>query len=64
MKKYFTKKDFLNFLGLDLTGGRYDTPDHQLFSTLLDEHNNDFRNSNAKVVSPMQGMISFLAPRQ
>jgi len=41
--------------GLDLTGGRYDTPDHQLFSTLLNEHNNDFRNSNAKVVSPMQG---------
>ena len=51
---------FLKFLGLDLTGGRYDTPDHQLFSTLLNEHNNDFRNSNAKVVSPMQGMIGVI----
>ena len=35
--------------GLDLTGGRYDTPDHELFKTLLNEHNGDFRNSNAKV---------------
>jgi len=41
--------------GLDLTGGRYDTPNHELFSTLLVEHDGDFRNSNAKVVSPQQG---------
>jgi len=41
--------------GLDLTGGRYDTPDFELFSTLLDEHNGDFRNSNAKSVPPEQG---------
>jgi len=34
--------------GLDLTGGRYDTPRHELFSTLLYEHDGDFRNSNAK----------------
>ena len=27
--------------GLDLTGGRYDTPDHELFKTLLAEHGND-----------------------
>ena len=27
--------------GLDLTGGRYDTPDHELFKTLLTEHGND-----------------------
>ena len=41
--------------GLDLTGGRYDTPNHELFKTLLDEHDGDFRNSNAKVVNPHQG---------
>ncbi len=41
--------------GLDLTGGRYDTPDHELFKTLLNEHDGDFRNSNAKMLSPYQG---------
>jgi phospholipase D1/2 len=41
--------------GLDLTGGRYDTPNHELYSTLLTEHENDFRNSNAKSVPPTQG---------
>ena len=41
--------------GLDLTGGRYDTPEFPLFSTLLREHYLDFRNSNAKSVPPMQG---------
>jgi phospholipase D1/2 len=41
--------------GLDLTGGRYDTPSHELFKTLLNEHDGDFRNSNAKMVSPHQG---------
>jgi len=41
--------------GLDLTGGRWDTPDHQLYSTLLNEHEGDFRNSNAKSVPPEQG---------
>ena len=30
--------------GLDLTGGRFDTPEHPLFRTLVHEHNNDFRN--------------------
>merc|ERR1719277_2644352 len=34
--------------GLDLTGGRYDTPEHELFSTLRTDHSGDFRNSNAK----------------
>ena len=29
--------------GLDLTGGRYDTPNHELFKTLLNEHYGDFR---------------------
>jgi len=41
--------------GLDLTGGRWDTPCHELYSTLLDEHLGDFRNSNAKTVPPEQG---------
>ena len=41
--------------GLDLTGGRWDTPSHELFSTLLNEHLDDFRNSNAKSVPPEQG---------
>lgn len=40
--------------GLDLTGGRYDTPEFSLFSSLLNEHYGDFRNKNAKV-SPEQG---------
>jgi len=34
--------------GLDLTGGRYDTPEHEIFSTLKTDHAGDFRNSNAK----------------
>ena len=41
--------------GLDLTGGRWDTPDHPLFETLLDEHCDDFRNSNAKSIPPDEG---------
>ena len=41
--------------GLDLTGGRWDTPCHELYSTLLDEHLDDFRNSNAKTVPAEQG---------
>ena len=41
--------------GLDLTGGRYDTPNHELYSTLLTEHLDDFRNSDAKSVPPTQG---------
>lgn len=41
--------------GLDLTGGRYDTPNHELFKTLLNEHNGDFRNSDCKILSPTQG---------
>ena len=41
--------------GLDLTGGRWDTPNHELYSTLLEEHSGDFRNSNAKTVPAEQG---------
>ena len=29
--------------GLDLTGGRYDSPEHNLFSTLKTDHLGDFR---------------------
>ncbi|KAG0711561.1 Phospholipase D beta 2 [Chionoecetes opilio] len=32
------------FGGLDLTLGRWDTPEHQLFTTLQKEHKNDFHN--------------------
>ncbi|KAG7162694.1 phospholipase D gamma 1-like [Homarus americanus] len=39
------KKKVVAFVGgLDLTGGRYDSPRHPLFSTLVREHKNDFRN--------------------
>lgn len=41
--------------GLDLTGGRWDTPDFELFRSLKAEHNGDFRNSNAKSVPSTQG---------
>lgn len=30
--------------GLDLTGGRFDSPEHPLFRTLVAEHKHDFRN--------------------
>ena len=29
--------------GLDLTGGRWDTPDFELYKSLLHEHDGDFR---------------------
>ena len=41
--------------GFDLTGGRWDTPTHPLFSTLLYEHKDDFRNKNVNCLSPRQG---------
>lgn len=41
--------------GLDLTGGRYDSPEHNLFSTLKTDHLGDFRNSNAKETPPTVG---------
>lgn len=41
--------------GLDLTGGRFDNPEHQLFSTLKTDHDGDFRNSNAKSTPPHVG---------
>ena len=46
--------------GLDLTEGRYDTPNHELFSTLLNENEGDFRNANCSgsMVKPTQGNFS------
>lgn len=42
--------DIVAFLGgLDLTAGRWDTPEHELFSTLLGEHRGDFHNGFIKV---------------
>lgn len=41
--------------GLDLTNGRYDTPAHPLFCTLLNEHKDDFHNANAPTVPASQG---------
>ncbi len=41
--------------GLDLTGGRWDTPNHELFSTLLNEHSEDFYNNNTPTVEKTQG---------
>jgi len=41
--------------GLDLTGGRYDSPYHPIFETLKTDHDGDYRNSNAKGTPPYQG---------
>jgi len=41
--------------GLDLTDGRWDTPEHQLFSTLLEEHREDFYQKNAPSIPASQG---------
>lgn len=37
--------------GLDLTDGRWDTPNHELFSTLTNEHDGDFYQKYANVSS-------------
>ena len=37
--------------GLDVTDGRWDTPDHELFSTLTNEHDGDFYQTYANVSS-------------
>lgn len=35
--------------GLDLTGGRWDTPTHLIFASLQNEHKNDFRQKSWEV---------------
>ncbi|XP_076047932.1 uncharacterized protein LOC143029220 [Oratosquilla oratoria] len=52
------KSSLVAFLGgLDLTDGRWDTPDHELFNTLNTSHREDFRNEFFDVSSR-------LGPRQ
>lgn len=44
------KDDIVAFLGgLDLTKGRWDTPEHHLFSTLSGDHRGDFHNGFIKL---------------
>ena len=57
------KRRLIAFVGgLDLTGGRWDTPDHPFYDTLLNEHLDDFRNSNAKSVPPEEGKADYAKP--
>ena len=47
---------FVAFLGgLDITDGRWDTPKHELFSTLNDEHKDDFYQKFAPGVEKRHG---------
>lgn len=41
--------------GLDITDGRYDTPDHPLFKTLFTEHSDDFYQNSAAGVAANHG---------
>ena len=41
--------------GLDLTNGRWDTPSHELFSTITNEHKGDFSQNYATAVSENYG---------
>ena len=41
--------------GVDLTDGRWDTPRHELYSTLADEHKHDFYNSCIPTTEHMWG---------
>merc|ERR1712106_495157 len=41
--------------GLDLTGGRYDSPEHPLFLTLVKEHKDDFRNRVFPTLNSLSG---------
>ena len=47
--------------GLDLTDGRWDTPNHELFSTLEHEHKGDFRNA---MIHPKIQNIETQGPRE
>ena len=43
----YDRRTVTSFIGgLDLTGGRWDTPSHKLFSSLEHEHKGDFRNKS------------------
>ena len=41
--------------GLDLTNGRWDTPNHELFATITKEHDGDFYQNNAAGVKENHG---------
>ena len=41
--------------GLDLTNGRWDTPNHELFATITNEHDGDFYQNNAEGISANHG---------
>lgn len=47
--------------GLDLCKGRYDTPQHPIFSTLLSIHKDDYHNPNFVVIAYLQHIIFFYA---
>jgi phosphatidylserine/phosphatidylglycerophosphate/cardiolipin synthase-like enzyme len=56
LKLSFYRRRLVAYVGgLDLTDGRYDTPDFPLFSTLFNEHREDFRNGNAPTITVEQG---------
>ncbi|MCL4148453.1 UNVERIFIED_CONTAM: hypothetical protein GTU68_052418 [Idotea baltica] len=45
-KEFVNKRQTVAFVGgLDITNGRFDTPNHPLFETLNTDHENDFYNS-------------------
>lgn len=47
----YNKRKIVAFVGgLDLCGGRYDTPQHFLFSTLQTLHKNDYHNPTFTVI--------------
>ena len=51
------------FLVLILSPASKHASTHELFTTLLDEHDGDFRNSNAKITNPHQGKLIILNKR-
>lgn len=54
------RRKILAFVGgLDLCRGRYDTPQHELFSTLQTTHKDDYHNPNF-LVTPLS-MLLFMA---
>ncbi|CAL4099696.1 unnamed protein product [Meganyctiphanes norvegica] len=55
----FAERKLIAFIGgLDLTAGRYDTPEHPLFRTLVNEHKDDFINHT------LPNLTSSSGPRQ
>ena len=63
LKRKSKKNNVVAFLGgLDITQGRYDTPEFHLFKTIKNDHQNDFLNKNfsvSKNVGPRQPWVRF-----